>query len=116
MLRTPQLRTDCQLQCLHGEALSALHATLCNFQAQDPTSRAKRAGGTRGSQSRIRRYAWDQLAEAEEVADDYGLGARDSLQDAVEAVIAILGMKVGAGMQPKCFAMWVGTCLAPSSA
>ena len=40
------------------------------------------------------RYAWEQLAAAEEVADDYGLGARDSLQDAVEAVIGILGMKV----------------------
>ena len=48
------------------------------------------------------RYAWDQLAEAEEVADDYGLGARDSLQDAVEAVIAILGMKVRAELETGC--------------
>ena len=42
----------------------------------------------------MRRYAWEQLASAEEVADDYGLGLRDSIQDAVEAVIGILGMKV----------------------
>ena len=53
------------------------------------------------------RYAWDQLAEAEEVADDYGLGARDSLQDAVEAVIAILGMKVHAGLGVTAYHMFM---------
>lgn len=40
------------------------------------------------------RYEWEQLGEGTEVADEYGLGARDSLQDTVEAVIATLGMRV----------------------
>ena len=59
-------------------------------------------GSSRLSLVGLDRYAWDQLAEAEEVADDYGLGARDSLQDAVEAVIAILGMKVRVGAGNAC--------------
>lgn len=42
----------------------------------------------------MRRYAWEELGEQTEVADEYGLGARDSLQDTVEAVIGTLGMKV----------------------
>lgn len=40
------------------------------------------------------RSAWDQMDESTELADSYGLGQRDSMQEAVEAVIAILGMQV----------------------
>lgn len=43
------------------------------------------------------RYAWEELGEQTEVADEYGLGARDSLQDTVEAVIGTLGMKASEG-------------------
>lgn len=40
------------------------------------------------------RSTWEELGEESEMADSYGLGQRDSLQEAVEAVIAILGMQV----------------------
>ena len=40
------------------------------------------------------RSAWDEMDESTELADSYGLGQRDSMQEAVEAVIAILGMQV----------------------
>lgn len=40
------------------------------------------------------RGTWEELGEESEMADSYGLGQRDSLQEAVEAVIAILGMQV----------------------
>lgn len=36
--------------------------------------------------------AWEELAEDSEMADDYGLGTRASLEEAVEAVLATLGM------------------------
>eukprot|EP00217_Crustomastix_stigmatica_P014394 CAMPEP_0183795972 /NCGR_PEP_ID=MMETSP0803_2-20130417/6653_1 /TAXON_ID=195967 /ORGANISM="Crustomastix stigmata, Strain CCMP3273" /LENGTH=902 /DNA_ID=CAMNT_0026040537 /DNA_START=42 /DNA_END=2746 /DNA_ORIENTATION=- len=39
------------------------------------------------------RKVWDEMDEESERVDDYGLGARDSLQDAVEAVMGILGMQ-----------------------
>jgi len=38
------------------------------------------------------RGAWEELPEESEMADDYGLGTRASLEEAVEAVLAILGM------------------------
>ncbi|KAK9907459.1 hypothetical protein WJX75_004057 [Coccomyxa subellipsoidea] len=38
------------------------------------------------------RKAWEDTDPASEISDDYGLGMRDSLQDAVEAVMAILSM------------------------
>ncbi|EIE27371.1 Coatomer, gamma subunit [Coccomyxa subellipsoidea C-169] len=38
------------------------------------------------------RKAWEDTDPASEISDDYGLGVRDSLQDAVEAVMSILGM------------------------
>lgn len=40
------------------------------------------------------RSAWEEMDESTELADSYGLGQRDSMQEAVEAVIAILGMQV----------------------
>ena len=40
------------------------------------------------------RSAWEEMDESTEMADSYGLGQRDSMQEAVEAVIAILGMQV----------------------
>lgn len=40
------------------------------------------------------RSAWEEMDEGTELADSYGLGQRDSMQEAVEAVIAILGMQV----------------------
>ena len=40
------------------------------------------------------RSAWEEMDESTELADSYGLGHRDSMQEAVEAVIAILGMQV----------------------
>lgn len=40
------------------------------------------------------RSAWEEMDEETELADSYGLGQRDSMQEAVEAVIAILGMQV----------------------
>ena len=40
------------------------------------------------------RSAWDEMDDSTELADSYGLGQRDSMQEAVEAVIAILGMQV----------------------
>lgn len=43
------------------------------------------------------RSAWDEMDESTELADSYGLGQRDSMQEAVEAVIAILGMQVCEG-------------------
>lgn len=42
------------------------------------------------------RSAWEEMDEGTELADSYGLGQRDSMQEAVEAVIAILGMQVAA--------------------
>ena len=42
------------------------------------------------------RSAWEEMDESTELADSYGLGQRDSMQEAVEAVIAILGMQVAA--------------------
>uniref|UniRef100_A0A061RA30 Coatomer subunit gamma n=1 Tax=Tetraselmis sp. GSL018 TaxID=582737 RepID=A0A061RA30_9CHLO len=39
------------------------------------------------------RKSWEELDSATEREDDYGLGQRDSLQEAVEAVIGILGMQ-----------------------
>jgi coatomer protein complex subunit gamma len=36
---------------------------------------------------------WDGLPLESERVDDYGLGTRDSLEDAVEAVMNILGMQ-----------------------
>lgn len=43
------------------------------------------------------RGMWEEIGEAAEKADDYGLGAKDSLQEAVEAVLAIMGMQVAEG-------------------
>lgn len=43
------------------------------------------------------RSAWDEMDDSTELADSYGLGQRDSMQEAVEAVIAILGMQVCEG-------------------
>lgn len=43
------------------------------------------------------RAAWDALPEDSEMVDDYGIGQRDSLQDAVEAVGRILGMQACEG-------------------
>ena len=40
------------------------------------------------------RSAWEEMDESTELADSYGLGQRDSMQEAVEAVVAILGMQV----------------------
>lgn len=40
------------------------------------------------------RSAWEDMDESTELVDSYGLGPRDSMQEAVEAVIAILGMQV----------------------
>lgn len=39
------------------------------------------------------RKGWEELDEASEKIDDYGLGQRDGLQEAVEAVIQTLGMQ-----------------------
>lgn len=39
------------------------------------------------------RKAWDSLPEESEQVDDYGLGVRESLQEAVEAVMLILGVE-----------------------
>ena len=38
------------------------------------------------------RGAWEALPEESELVDDYGIGQRESLQEAVEAVSRILGM------------------------
>ena len=38
------------------------------------------------------RQAWEELGQESEMTDDYGLGQRESLQEAVEAVTGILGM------------------------
>lgn len=43
------------------------------------------------------RAAWDALPAESEMVDDYGIGQRDSLQDAVEAVGRILGMQACEG-------------------
>lgn len=40
------------------------------------------------------RAVWEELGEESEMADSYGLGTRDSIQEAVEAVVATLGMQV----------------------
>ena len=37
------------------------------------------------------RHAWEQLSEDTEREDEYGLGKRDSMEEAVDAVIKILG-------------------------
>jgi coatomer protein complex subunit gamma len=39
------------------------------------------------------RKVWDALPVESERVDDYGLGPRESLEDAVEAVMNILGMQ-----------------------
>lgn len=39
------------------------------------------------------RKVWDALPEESERVDDYGLGTRESLEEAVEAVMSILGMQ-----------------------
>ena len=39
------------------------------------------------------RAVWEELGEECEMADSYGLGTRDSIQEAVEAVVATLGMQ-----------------------
>eukprot|EP00959_Pyramimonas_sp_CCMP1952_P119321 2494604-Pyramimonas_sp.AAC.1 len=39
------------------------------------------------------RKSWEDISEEAEQTDVYGLGARDSLQEAVEAVMEILGMQ-----------------------
>mmetsp|Transcript_39178 Transcript_39178/g.99265 ORF Transcript_39178/g.99265 Transcript_39178/m.99265 type:complete len:142 (-) Transcript_39178:160-585(-) len=39
------------------------------------------------------RKTWEELDTSTEREDDYGLGHRDALQDAVESVIGILGMQ-----------------------
>ena len=39
------------------------------------------------------RNAWDSIDPELERVDEYGLGTRDTLQEAVEAVIGILGMQ-----------------------
>ena len=36
--------------------------------------------------------AWEELPDESEMADDYGLGTRPGLEDAVEAVLSTLGM------------------------
>jgi len=41
--------------------------------------------------------AWDGMGEESEVGDSYGIGQRESLQDAVEAVIRLLGMQACEG-------------------
>ena len=38
------------------------------------------------------RKQWDEIAEENERMDDYGLGQRESLEEAVDAVTQILGM------------------------
>jgi coatomer subunit gamma len=38
------------------------------------------------------RHAWDQLPSSTERAEDYGLGPKDRLEDAVEATLSALGM------------------------
>lgn len=43
------------------------------------------------------RAVWEELGEESEMADSYGLGTRDSIQEAVEAVVATLGMQVCEG-------------------
>lgn len=43
------------------------------------------------------RAVWEQLPEDSEMVDDYAIGQRDSLQDAVEAVMKILGMQACEG-------------------
>lgn len=41
--------------------------------------------------------AWETAEEESEVVDSYGLGQRESLQDAVEAVVRLLGMAAAEG-------------------
>lgn len=50
------------------------------------------------------RSAWEEMDEGTELADSYGLGQRDSMQEAVEAVIAILGMQVATVCMPAAIA------------
>ena len=52
------------------------------------------------------RSAWDEMDESTELADSYGLGQRDSMQEAVEAVIAILGMQVVRPACPELSCQW----------
>ncbi len=51
------------------------------------------------------RSAWEEMDESTELADSYGLGHRDSMQEAVEAVIAILGMQVKTLSGQDCYAL-----------
>lgn len=39
------------------------------------------------------RGAWDAINAENEMVDEYGIGVRESLQEAVQAVITILGMQ-----------------------
>lgn len=62
------------------------------------------------------RKAWEDLDVDTEIADDYGLGSRDSLQEAVETVISILGMQVGnvdslSLCLPRFASLWGGSCM-----
>lgn len=43
------------------------------------------------------RAAWEELGDATEVADEYGLGERPSLEETVEAVISTVGMEICEG-------------------
>lgn len=45
------------------------------------------------------RNAWEAIDESLERVDEYGLGVRESLQEAVEAVIGILGMQACEGTE-----------------
>lgn len=45
------------------------------------------------------RKAWEDLPPDTEQADDYGLGARDGLQETVETLIGILGMHTCEGTE-----------------
>ena len=56
------------------------------------------------------RSAWEEMDESTELADSYGLGQRDSMQEAVEAVIAILGMQVAP--PPSLHLLCLATCVA----
>eukprot|EP00803_Ostreobium_quekettii_P000175 evm.model.scf_4418.1 EVM.evm.TU.scf_4418.1 scf_4418:1497-6935(-) len=45
------------------------------------------------------RTAWEELGPDAEQADDYGLGERESLEDAIEAVLGTLGMQACEGTE-----------------
>ena len=63
------------------------------------------------------RAVWEELGEESEMADSYGLGTRDSIQEAVEAVVATLGMQVrvwGRDIACVCKQAWAKLCAAPA--